>query len=282
MSPREKLARRWQRQLDAWFIQNEYANPNDWAWYWHIKQGIFCWSESKQVGFYFSELHGPWKDKLLSLLIPESEPIEMQTMKTNPAEPWGNRQIKENPAGKTDLIESYRRAKRRLTDRHLGTGPRAHYVMPDDPRLPALDKDWEKLHKAFISYYDRRNARLKTNPMTDYRRLRAGLPQPPRRAIARKSYVKGKTVFYRMRTDKGTFGMTGFPVRLKALPGFRFIVHRDPFTTSAWSVAEFKTGRIIGKGRNRTAAVARANHAAAQFAMNLAAFTAHVRKNSIN
>jgi hypothetical protein len=142
---------------------------------------------------------------------------------------------------------------------------------------------------------------IKINPMTDYRRLRAGLPSPPRRAIARKhyraykkirnidDYIKdrknfrtARTVFYRMKTNKGTFGMTGFPISLKALPGFRFVIHRDPFTASAWSVAEFRTGRIIGKGRNRTAAVAHANHAAAQFARNFEAFTAHVRKNTIN
>lgn len=58
-----------QRQLKNWFKKTEYVNPNDWQWFKDEKLGIFCWSPSKKVGFTFSLLHGPIKDKCLWLEI---------------------------------------------------------------------------------------------------------------------------------------------------------------------------------------------------------------------
>jgi len=122
----------------------------------------------------------------------------------------------------------------------------------------------------------------KTNPMTDFRRSRSYLNWQPKPPFKRKSYLGGKTVFYKMRTKTGNIGVTGWPIALRNAPGFRFVTHRDPFAKSAWIVSEFYTGKGVGRGRNRSAAIAAANLTAAQMAKNAAHYQKFIKANSIN
>jgi len=57
----------WQKKrLKKWFKATEYSEPQDFTWHWHPRVGVFCWSEAKQIGFFFSSGQ-PLRDKLLNL-----------------------------------------------------------------------------------------------------------------------------------------------------------------------------------------------------------------------